>query len=114
MEDRQAMDAFTEISGFLHGQDRISPKDVERLTELLTSKAKGVAEQAGVMLEVARVAPDERGRVEGIRACRPDLWRRLIEAGLIYPANREEEEWAALGAGLSSDQLDLDEDDDEP
>lgn len=113
LEDRQAMNALGEISDLLHEQVRISPKDVERLTELSTWKDEGVSEQAAVMLDVARIAPGERGRLQRIRASRPELWQRLIEVGLVYPSNAREEVWAALGAGLSSEELDL-EDDDEP
>ncbi len=112
LEERQAMDALGEITGFLHDQSRISPKNVERLTELATWKDADVAEQAAVMLEVARFAPGKSRRLQRIRASRPELWQRLIEVGLLYPSNAREEVWAALGAGLSSEELDFE--DDEP
>lgn len=108
------MDALTEITGFLHDQSYISSRNVERLTELSTWKDKDVAEQAAVMLEVARFAPDKSRRHQRIRASRPELWRRLIEVGLLYPSNAQEEVWAALGAGLSVEDLDLEDDDEEP
>lgn len=107
------MDALTEITGFLHDQSRISSKNVKRLEELATWKDKDVAEQAAVMLEVARIAPGKRRRLPRIRASRPELWRRLIEVGLVYPTTEEEAAWGAVGAGLSVEELDR-EDDDEP
>jgi hypothetical protein len=113
-EERQAMDALTEITGFLHDQSRISSRNVERLTELSTWKDKDVAEQAAVMLEVARFAPAARRRLQRVRASRPELWRRLIEVGLLYPSNAQEEVWSALGAGLSVEDLDFEDDDEEP
>lgn len=57
------MDAVTEITGFLHDQSRISAKNVKRLAELSTWKDKDVAEQAVVMLEVARITPGKRRRL---------------------------------------------------
>jgi hypothetical protein len=114
LEERQAMDALGEISGFLHDQPRISPKNVDRLRELSRWKDEDVSDQAAVMLEVARIAPGERGRFQRLRASHPELWRRLIEVGLVYPSNAREEVWAALGAGLSSEELDFEDDDEEP
>lgn len=114
MEERQAMDALTEITGFLHDQSRISAKNVKRLAELSTWKGKDVAEQAAVMLEVARIAPGKRRRLERIRAFRPELWRHLIKMGLVYPPTEEEAVWGAVGAGLSIEELDWEGDDEEP
>ena len=108
------MDALGEITGFLHDQSRISRKNVKRLTELATWKDKDVAEQAAVMLEVAQIAPGKRRRLERIRTSRPVLWRRLIEVGLVYPTTEEEAAWGALGAGLSVEELDWEDDDEEP
>ncbi len=106
------MDALGEITGFLHDQSRISRNNVKRLTELSTWKDKDVAEQAAVMLEVARIAPGKRRRLQRIRASRPELLRRLIEVGLVYPTTQEEAAWGAIGAGLSVEELEWD--DEEP
>jgi hypothetical protein len=113
-EERQAMDALTEITGFLHDQSRISAKNVKRLAELSTWKHKDVAEQATVMLDVARFAPGRRRRLQRIRAFRPELLRRLIEVGLVYPTNEEDAVWGAIGAGLSVEELDWEVDAEEP
>lgn len=108
------MDALGEITGFLHDQSRISRKNVKRLTELATWKHRDVAEQATVMLEVARLAPGRRRRLQRIRALRPELLRRLIEVGLVYPTDEEEAGWGAIGAGLSVEELEWEGDDEEP
>ena len=99
------MNALTEIVGFLHDQSRISEKNIERLRELSSWKDRDVSEPATVMLEVARVAPGKRRRLRLIRSSRPEVWKRLIEVGLIGPETSEDGFRATLGAGLSPEHL---------
>lgn len=84
IEERRAIEAHAEIEGFLHGQSRISRKNVARLTELSASEDPEVAERAAVMLEVARVTPGKKRRLARIRSAHPALWRRMLAAGLLW------------------------------
>lgn len=95
IQERQAIEALTEISDFLHRQSHISEKNLARLKELSTWQDPDVSQQAAVMLEVARVAPFKRRRFGRIHSSHPELWQRLLRVGLIWPTTREEAVWAA-------------------
>ena len=86
-EQRDRVQALLEVEGFLE-QKNISGKNVARL-ETLTRSADGeVRQKAGLVLEVAHLAPHKRRRHSNLAKTRPDLLNRLAEQGLMlgYPA----------------------------
>ncbi len=87
---RRAVEALAEIDGFLNRQTHISKKNVERLGQLALSSDLTVAAQAAILLDVARVAPFKRRRSGRIRAAHPDLWRRMLDAGLAWPEHPDD------------------------
>ncbi len=111
IEKRRAIEAHAEIEGFLDAQAHISRKNVARLKELSASKDPAVSEKAAVMLEVARIAPFKRRRFGRIRSAHPELWRRLVAAGLAWPEPEDEGPDASL---LPVEELEWEDDDEEP
>jgi hypothetical protein len=71
-----------EISGYLL-QEVISSPDIHRMCCLLEGAAPGRAELVGLVLQVALVKPQRRGRTRYLRTYRPGLLRALQEAGLV-------------------------------
>ena len=81
-----------EIYNYLH-QKNISKKNQKRLAELCQSAPMDVAELAQLVLEVSRIRSHKRKRIGMLRAKHPALFRRLIDAGLIFPDDVEENAW---------------------
>ena len=71
-----------EVWGFLE-QSNISPKNLARLQEIVESPNEAVRQHAELVLEVARIAPRKRRRVQVLARQRPDLVVALEETGLI-------------------------------
>jgi hypothetical protein len=65
-------------------QSHISQKNVARLERLAMSKTPQVASLAAIVLEVARVTPYKRRRLEILARNHRDLLRRLDETGLVF------------------------------
>jgi len=82
-EEREEIEQLDELFGYLK-QSHISPKNCERLVLLEQSSHAEIADQAQLILEVARVKPYKRRRLKFLRKERPDLLRRLEETGLIH------------------------------
>ncbi len=62
------------------------------------------------MLEVARLAPGKRGRLRRVRTSRPDLWQRLVEAGLVESVlpsfdHDDEPPWDSFEGAISMEDL---------
>ena len=62
---------------------RISEKNVKRLQVLSRSPNPKTRELAGIVLDVARVMPGKRNRLQALARDRRDLLRKLDETGLI-------------------------------
>ncbi len=90
IEKRRAIEALAEIDGFLNSQSHISKRNVARLRELALSTDLTVAAQAAILLDVALVAPFKRRRTGRIRASHPELWRRMLDAGLAWPEDLDD------------------------
>ena len=69
-------------------QQNISAGNLARLKTLTRSTDEEVRQKAGLVLEVARLAPRKRKRHSNLAKKRPDLLNRLAKQGLItgYPA----------------------------
>ena len=81
-EEREAIEQGDEIFKFLR-QSRISEKNVKRLQVLSRSPNPKTRELAGIVLDVARVMPGKRNRLQALARDRRDLLRKLDETGRI-------------------------------
>jgi len=81
-EERDAVQALRDIDGLLD-QRNISDKNISRLKSLLRSPREEIRQKAGLLLDVARIAPRKRKRWSILARQEPDLLNRLIEAGLL-------------------------------
>lgn len=81
-----------EIYNYLY-QKNISKKNQKRLAELCQSTSTDVAERAQLVLEVSWIRSHKRKRIGMLRAKYPDLYRRLIDAGLVPLDDVEEDAW---------------------
>lgn len=91
--EKERRRALLHMDGML-AQSRISEKNVRHLRSLASSPAADVAEQAAVLLEIARIHPGRRHCLRSLRRY-PDLWARMLRLGLIedFPEEPEEEPW---------------------
>lgn len=80
---RDAIEQRDEIFGYL-GQSRVSEKNMARLAILAQSSDADVAELATLALEVARVRPYRRKRLQVLARDRRDLLDALDRTELIY------------------------------
>lgn len=85
IETRRAIEADDLIEHILCRQTCISAKNVAWLTSLSASADRELAERAAIMVEIARVAPRKRKRLGRIRHGHPELWQRMVTAGLVVP-----------------------------
>ncbi len=76
-------DVLEEISGFL-AQSNISKKNRNRLSVLVASENKEVAELARTVLEIGRVKPGKKKRLAFLARNHRELLLKLEETGLIY------------------------------
>lgn len=81
-EERDAVVQEDEIYGFLT-QSHISAKNASRLKTLSSSANPTIAELASLVLEVARVTPQKKRRLQVLAKDRKDLLWKLEETGLI-------------------------------
>ncbi|MFH1116488.1 MAG: hypothetical protein V1792_21455 [Pseudomonadota bacterium] len=82
-EEREAVEQEDEIFGYME-QRHISDKNVERLQILSASENERIAELAGIVLEVAKVKPYKKKRLQVLARERRDLLEALERTGLIY------------------------------
>lgn len=73
-----------DISDYLQ-QINISKKNQTRLAELSTSTNPKIAEQTQVVVEVSRIQSHKKKRLRTVRKNHPDVYARLIHAGLLFP-----------------------------
>lgn len=81
-EELDACEQDEEIFGLLK-QSHISQKNIARLNILASSPNQHIAELAGIVLEVAKVKPYKKRRLEVLAEKRRDLLIKLEETGLI-------------------------------
>ncbi len=77
-EKRDRIERFDELYGFLH-QSVISAKNVARLKTLSGHEDPEFAEQAALILELARVLPGKRNRWLKLARCHRPLFERALE-----------------------------------
>jgi hypothetical protein len=82
-EERETVEHEDEICGYLR-QSHISEKNVERLEILAVSANPRIADLAQTVLEVARIKPYKRRRLQVLARERKDLLQKLEETGLIW------------------------------
>jgi hypothetical protein len=80
-DERRAIEARLEIEGFL-SQSHISNKNLDRLREHTRSPDPTIVKAAGVVLQVAAIAPYKRKRLRALRRVQPDLIATLVDLGL--------------------------------
>ena len=73
--------ALMHIGGMLD-QSCISEKNVRYLRSLTSSPAADVAERAAVILEIARLQPGRRHRLQHLKR-HPELWARMLRLGIV-------------------------------
>lgn len=81
-EERAVVEQEEEIFGYLN-QSHISDKNVERLKTLSGAKNERIRELASVVLEVAKVKPYKKKRLQVLGRERRDLLDDLERTGLI-------------------------------
>ena len=82
-EKRDAIEHEEEIFGYLK-QSHISEKNIGRLRKLAASSNPHIAELAGIVIEVAKVKPYKKRRLEILARERRDLLDALEKTGLIF------------------------------
>jgi ribosome-binding protein aMBF1 (putative translation factor) len=80
--ERQHIEERDEISRFLN-QSNISGKNLARLQRLTASSDKEVARMAKLVLEIGKLHPHKRRRIQFLVRERKDLLTQLEEIGLI-------------------------------
>lgn len=92
--------AMDEVQNFFRRQSRISERNMDRLLTLTKSANGELAGLAGMVLEVAKVAPYKKRRVARLRRQAPELWERLVAFdakwgyGLLDVYGWSQVEWA--------------------
>ncbi len=81
---------LSEIEGFLD-QSHISRKNLRRLQVLSSMDNAKVQKLAAITLDIAHFALFKRKRVSLIKRQRPELWRAMVEQGLVWDYEYEEE-----------------------
>ncbi len=76
------IDQNEEISGFLR-QSNISKKNIIRLNTLIKSDDSEISELASIVLEVARVKPHKRKRLDFLKKENRELLAKLKSKNLI-------------------------------
>lgn len=79
-EHRNRVQALLEVEGFLE-QQNISAKNVTRLKTLARPPNEEVRQNAGLVLEVALLAPRKRERLSKLARKQPDHWIALASRG---------------------------------
>ena len=92
---RAVIEQEQEVAAFLQ-QSRISEKNLKRLQTLTEAEEPRIAEMAAVVIEVARVKPYRKRRIQILARERRDLLDALARVGLIdeYEAWGDDEDWA--------------------
>ena len=88
-DEWKAAQVQNEIWGYLN-QKNISRKNQERLKTLCESTNPTVAEQARLVLEVARIKSHKVRRFSLLREKHPELITRLRNACLLFPEGEDE------------------------
>jgi hypothetical protein len=78
-----------EIYHFLR-QANFNQQTRERLEYLAQSKNKKTRDLAGLMLQVAQIAPYKKGRLKILAELAPDLLRKLQDLGLVASYGKDE------------------------
>jgi hypothetical protein len=82
-EEIDALDHEEEIFDFM-SQSNISSKNIARLNKLKQSENKHISELALIVLEVARLKPHKKRRLEVLSKEHRELFVMVKESGLIY------------------------------
>jgi hypothetical protein len=69
----------------LHRQSVISPRNIRMASEWAGSQDREVAELAGIVADIGRVHPGRKRRLPYIRTHKPELWERMLAAGVVHP-----------------------------
>jgi hypothetical protein len=85
---RESIDAESEIIGFLTNQSHISETNIARLRFHCSSPDPDIVRLAGAVLSVALVTPFRRRRFSKLRLDHPQLFRELVEIGLMADNDR--------------------------
>lgn len=83
VEERLAIEQEDEIAGFLE-QSNISQANMLRLKRLAASPNSEIARLSQLILEIARVHPEKKGRLSFLARERKDLLAQLEETVLIF------------------------------
>ncbi len=75
--------AENEIVGFLD-QKNISARNIRRLEDLASIEDPKFQSQRKLIFEIAQVAPQRRNRLIILRSQYPQIYRRAVDAHLIY------------------------------
>jgi hypothetical protein len=102
-KDRQAIDAESEIHGFLFRQSHISKKNLARLRLHCASKDPRVAAMAEAALAAAIVAPYKRRRFRLLAQKHPHVYQRLIDVDLLSLVEPDDYESAIDHLGPEDD-----------
>jgi len=67
----------------LFGQSVISPKNIGMAYEWTGSEDAEIAALAKIVVDVGRAHPGRKKRWPRIRTLHPELWKRLVAAGIV-------------------------------
>ena len=81
-EERTAIEQEGEITGFLK-QSNISQANITRLKTLATSPNSEIARLSRLVLEIARIHPQKKGRLGFLAREHKDLLAQLEDTGLM-------------------------------
>jgi hypothetical protein len=95
-EEKAAGEQEEEIFGYME-QSHISDKNVARLKILAVSENQRIAELAGIVLEVAKVKPYKKRRLQVLARERRNLLDDLERTGLIYAHHWEADAESIIG-----------------
>jgi hypothetical protein len=66
-------------------QSVISPRNIGMASEWAGSQDREVAELARIVADIGRVHPGRKRRLPHIRTQKPELWERMLAAGVVQP-----------------------------
>jgi hypothetical protein len=79
--EKERRRALIHMEGILV-QSHISEKNIRYLRSLASSPAADVVERAAALLEIARVHPGRRHRLQSLKR-HPDVWAKLHRLGIV-------------------------------
>lgn len=115
---RERKERLDSLWGMLFGQRVISVKNVRMAMDWTGSEDPEVSEVARIVADIGRLHPGRKRRLPFLRDRHPDLWTRMLAAGLVPDFGDDDPEDGsarddAAYSQLAEDQEELVENEDE-